>query len=123
MKRIPKPVIPCCCCCKRSASEIDEYIREAAAENEAYAWERDVLITPQQWVEREDASWNSQPRLFCCTECFVEHLGAPRQLAELPYDLTWAPTGPQPRWLPTMIRRHACWEEPDERDPLWLEVM
>lgn len=63
-----KPASPTCIVCKKKPQEIEEY--RAAAECEH------PRMTPDEYVRREEGTYNRETNQFTCTECYMD-LGMP----------------------------------------------
>ena len=51
-----------CKICKHKPDEIDEYIWAAEEEN----------MTPEEYVKKEEGTYNSRTGQFYCTECYIK---------------------------------------------------
>lgn len=52
----------CCKVCKKEPHKIDEYIRES----------REYGLTPEEFVIREDGTYNKITNKFICTACYCK---------------------------------------------------
>lgn len=59
-----------CKCCGKKPSEIREYVIYSADEE----------ITPEEFVEQNEGTYNSKTGLFYCTDCYIK-LGMPSGIA------------------------------------------
>jgi hypothetical protein len=57
---MPEPFDPSC---NRKPSEIDEYVDMASEES----------MTPDEYVQREEGTYNRENGHFLCTECYIKH--------------------------------------------------
>ena len=55
-----------CFKCKKKASEIEEYIEAAKKED----------CTPEEYIIREEGTYNAGNNHFCCTLCYLD-IGMP----------------------------------------------
>lgn len=55
-----------CCECGLTPEQLDEYV-EAAHE---------MGVTPEEYVRREEGTYNPENGHFCCTECYIK-IGMP----------------------------------------------
>ncbi|HYE39172.1 MAG TPA: hypothetical protein VEB23_04525 [Ramlibacter sp.] len=53
---------PVCTGCKKRPAELDEYTELAADEN----------MTPDEYVRKEEGTYNPENGHFLCTNCYVE---------------------------------------------------
>jgi hypothetical protein len=61
---IPPPII--CFCCGHLPEEIDSIVDSAKEEG----------LTPDQWIMKEEGTYNPKSRQFCCDRCYID-LGMP----------------------------------------------
>ena len=56
--------------CKKVPEDIGEYVHYAKAEN-AYADSPNEYITPTQYVQDQEGTYNPENGHFLCTECYI----------------------------------------------------
>jgi len=59
-----------CCICGKEPKQIDEYRIEA----------KFLRMTPDNYVKREEGTYNAEKDTFCCTDCYIK-TGSPKGIA------------------------------------------